>query len=203
MAHRGARVTAVDFSPVALERARSLAKLCDVELETVESDATALPRSLDGRFDLVYANIGAICWIGDIGAWMEGAAGALVEGGALVLHELHPAVGMFRSVKPLKFGYPYAFEGPQIESEEGSYADADAKVEAVESVTWAHSIGEIVGSALAAELVIERLDEHTESEFDFWGDGDIELEDDGLWRVRVDGTAFPLFFTLIARKPTA
>ena len=29
----------------------------------------------------------------------------------------------------------------------------------------------------------------------------MEQEGDGLWRVRLDGQAFPLFFTLIARKP--
>lgn len=201
MARLGADVTAVDFSPVALARARELAELCGVELETVESDATALPRSLDGRFDLVYASIGAICWIGDIAAWMRAAAGALEGGGALVLYDVHPATGMFKSVKPLEFGYPYAFSGPIVEMETSSYADADTQLEAAESVSYAHSIGEIVGAALDAGLVIERLDEHTEGEFDIWGDGDMEQEDDGMWRVRVHGTAFPLFFTLIARKP--
>lgn len=203
MARLGAQVTAVDFSPVALERARELAQVCGVALETVESDATDLPGSLDGRFDLVYASIGAICWIGDIEAWMRAVAGALDEGGALVLYDCHPAVGMLKSVKPLEFGYSYGFGGPIVETEASSYADADVKLEAAESVSYQHSIGELVGAALAAGLVIERLDEFTEGEFDVWGDGDMEQEEDGMWRVRVHGTAFPLFFTLIARKPAA
>ncbi len=201
MARLGAEVTAADFSPVALERARELAAKCGVELETVETDATDLPSSLDGRFDLVYANIGAICWIEDLGAWMRAAAGALKAGGAFVLYEIHPACLMLETAKPPKFGYSYEFDGPQIDEEPGSYADANADVKARKTVSFAHSLGETVGAAIAAGLVIERLDEHTESEFDVWGDGDMEQEDDGLWRVRLDGQAFPLFFTLIARKP--
>ena len=134
---------------------------------------------------------------------MRAAAGALDDGGALVLYDCHPAVGMFKSVKPLEFGYSYGFGGPIVETEASSYADADVKLEAAESVSYQHSIGEVVGAALSAGLAVERLDEHTESEFDIWGDGDMEREEDGMWRVRVHGSAFPLFFTLIARKPGA
>lgn len=201
MARLGAEVTCVDFSEVALDRARELAERCGVEIETVRADATDLPDSLGGRFDLVYANIGAICWIEDLAAWMRAAAGALKPGGAFTLYEIHPACLMLETAKPPKFGYSYAFDGPQIDEEPGSYADADADVEAKKTVSYAHSISETVNAAIAAGLSIERLDEHLESEFDVWGDGDMEREDDGLWRVRLDGQAFPLFFTLIARKP--
>lgn len=203
MARLGAVVTAADFSPVALERAREIAGMAGVELETVEADATALPSSLDGGFDLVYANIGALCWIEDLDAWMRSAAGALADGGALVIYEIHPAALMLETANPPKFGFSYAFDGPQVDEEPGSYADGDADVEATKTVSFAHSIGETVGAALAAGLRIERLDEHMESEFDVWGDGDMVQEDDGMWRVRLDGQAFPLFFTLIARKPRA
>jgi SAM-dependent methyltransferase len=201
MARLGARVTAADFSPVALERAAELAERCGVELETVQADATALPDSLSGRFDLVYANIGAICWIGDLAAWMRSAAGALVPGGALVLYEMHPYALMFDSTDPVKLGFTYAFDGPKEFNDPGSYADANADVKAVTTVNFSHSIGETVGAALDAGLVIERLEEHLESEFDIWGDGGMTEEEDGMWRVRLQGYALPLLFTLIARKP--
>ncbi len=48
LARRGARVTGVDFSAVALTRARSLADRCGVEVDWVRADATDLPASLDG-----------------------------------------------------------------------------------------------------------------------------------------------------------
>src|SRR4051794_6409479 len=47
MARMGARVTAVDFSATALERASEIAGRAGVELATVEADATKLPADLD------------------------------------------------------------------------------------------------------------------------------------------------------------
>jgi ubiquinone/menaquinone biosynthesis C-methylase UbiE len=70
LARRGARVTGVDFSPVALAKAADLAERCGVKVEWVQADAAELPHGLDARFDLAYATIGAIGWIEDIGAWM-------------------------------------------------------------------------------------------------------------------------------------
>src|SRR3954465_2338195 len=74
LARRGARVTGVDFSRASLAKAAGLAQRCGVEIEWVQADAAALPDTLDGRFDLAYATLGAICWIADIGAWMRCAA---------------------------------------------------------------------------------------------------------------------------------
>src|ERR671918_1449265 len=53
LARRGARVVGVDFSPASLEKARGLARRCGVDVAFVEAEATALPRELHNRFDLV------------------------------------------------------------------------------------------------------------------------------------------------------
>jgi nucleotide-binding universal stress UspA family protein len=74
-------VVGVDFSPASLEKARSLARRCEVDVDFVEADATKLPVELHNRFDLVYSTIGVICWIDDLRAWMRSAAAAL-RGGA-------------------------------------------------------------------------------------------------------------------------
>src|SRR3954453_16497389 len=65
LARRGARVTGADFSPASLEKARTLAKRCEANVEFVEADATKLPTELHNRFDLVYATIGVLTWIDD------------------------------------------------------------------------------------------------------------------------------------------
>src|SRR3712207_7507642 len=54
-----------------------------------EADSTALPSTLHGRFDLVYATIGVLCWIEDLAAWMDNAFAALKRGGRLVRSEEH------------------------------------------------------------------------------------------------------------------
>ena len=199
MARLGAHVTAVDFSAAALEKASDLAGRAGVELETVEADATKLPSQLDERFDVVYANLGAICWIEDLGAWMRAAYGALVGGGALALVDLHPLGLMVETVEPLTLGFPYEFARLQ-EDNHGTYADPDAEVEQTTTVNFAHSLGEIFTAARSAGFDVEQLREHLELEFDCWGDGVLEREDDGLFRLRQDGYALPLLFTLIGRK---
>ena len=84
-ARRGARVTGVDFSPVALAKARDLAVRCAVDVDWICADAIELPDSLTGRFDLVWATIGVLVWIADASAWMRSVFRSLVRGGKLVL----------------------------------------------------------------------------------------------------------------------
>jgi SAM-dependent methyltransferase len=200
LARRGARAVGVDFSHVAVERARDLARRCGVEAEFLEADATALPPELHNRFDLAFATIGVICWIEDIGAWMRSAASVLKGGGRLLLLDIHPAFAMFESVDPPVLDFPYAFDGPRAFDEDGSYADPSLKVGATETVNYAHSLGEVVTAAVAAGLRVERLDEHMEAERDPRGTV-LAREPDGRFRLRLGGEALPVAFTLIARRP--
>jgi SAM-dependent methyltransferase len=200
LARRGARVVGVDFSPASLEKARALARRCEVDVEFVEADATALPVALHNRFDLVYATIGVVYWIDDLRAWMRSAAAALRGGGRLLLVEVHPLYGMVASTDPLALDFPYAYDGPRAFDEAGSYADPDAQVAATESIEFGHSLGEVVTAAIAAGLRIDRLDEHVECDFDPRGDV-LRPGDDGRYRLAVSGELLPLLYTLIARKP--
>jgi SAM-dependent methyltransferase len=200
LARRGARVVGVDFSPASLEKACTLAKRCDANVRFVEAEATRLPVELHNRFDLVYATIGVITWIEDVRAWMRSAADALRGGGKLLLVEVHPLFAMLESADPLRFDFPYVNDGPRGFDEPGSYAGADLDVAATASVNYGHSIGEIVNAALAAGLRIEHLAEHVEADFDPRGDI-LAREDDGRYRLRADGEALPVLFTLIAAKP--
>src|ERR687896_513148 len=102
LARRGARVVGADFSPASLEKARALARRCEVDVDFVEADATKLPVELHNRFDLVYATIGVICWIDDLRAWMQSAAAAMRSGGRLLLVEIHPVYNTVGSIDPLE-----------------------------------------------------------------------------------------------------
>jgi SAM-dependent methyltransferase len=200
LARRGARVVGVDFSPASIEKARALARRCDVAVEFVEAEATGLPAELHNRFDLVYATVGVIVWIDDLRAWMRSAAAALRGGGRLLLIDIHPLYEMLESASPLRLDFPYAHDGPRAFDEPGSYAGADLPVAETESVSYAHSLGETVNAALAAGLRIEHLEEHLNADFDPRGDL-LGPDDDGRYRLRVDGELLPILFTLIASKP--
>jgi SAM-dependent methyltransferase len=201
LARRGARVTCVDFSGESLARARQLADRCRVTLTLVEADAMALPASLDGRFDLVYSAMGVLSWIRDIDAWFEGAFRALRPGGRFALAELHPLFLSVASVEPLALDFPYAFDGPRRFDEPGSYADPQADVDATATVEYAHSLGEIVTAAARAGLRVDALTEHLDAALDHRGDV-LTREDDGRYRLRLDGEALPVLFTVLASRPT-
>jgi 2-polyprenyl-3-methyl-5-hydroxy-6-metoxy-1,4-benzoquinol methylase len=115
LARAGARVTGVDLSPVALAKAARLAARCGVEVEFVEGNAMDLPVGLHARFDLAYATIGVLGWIGDVDAWMRSVAACLRPGGKLVVVEIHPLFGMIKSLEPFEMWAGYAFSGPHVD----------------------------------------------------------------------------------------
>jgi hypothetical protein len=131
---------------------------------------------------------------------MRAAHGALAAGGALALVDLHPFGLMVETVEPLTLGFPYEFSGRFEEDNDGSYVDPDADVAQTTTVNFAHSIAEIFSAARAAGFDVERLREHLELEFDCWGDGELKQEEDGLFRLRQNGYALPVLFTLVGRK---
>ncbi|QXJ21295.1 class I SAM-dependent methyltransferase [Actinomadura graeca] len=196
LARRGARVTGADFSPVALEKARDLARRCGVDVRFVEADATALPPALHGRFDLAYATIGILCWIADAGAWMRSVAATLRPGGRLVLIDGHPLASMIAGLDPLVLDFPYAFDGPHEFSGTASYATETGPTTSVE---FAHSLGEIVTAAVTAGLRVTRLEEHLDTPLDpGWGR---PPGPGGRHRLRVSGHDLPVLYTLLAERP--
>lgn len=209
LARLGARVTAFDFSPTALHRLRELAALCDVDVRTVVADSQELASPAfaahHGRFDVVYATVGVISWIADLGAWMAGVTALLRPGGRLVLLELHPFLCMPETADPLLMNFPYVNDGARHYEGTGSYANPAADLSwSIDQHAW--SIGETVNAAIDAGLTVVRLLEHVASPFDPRGDI-LQKEEDGLFRLRIgvgDGGApaepVPLLFTLVAEK---
>lgn len=198
MARLGARVVGADFSPAALARATGIASRCGVEVDFVEADATDLPAALHERFDLVYATIGVLNWIGDVDAWMRSVRSALRPGGRLLLVDIHPLFAMFRALSPLEADFPYASVGPVSFDEQGSYADKDAVLSASATVEFAHSVGEVITAAVESALQIRYAHEHLECDFD--PRGILAAEPDGLYRMRIGGRPTPILYTLIASR---
>ncbi len=193
LARRGARVTGVDFSTVALDKARSLADRCGMEVEWVCADATALPASLSGRFDLAWATFGILCWIADVRAWMRAAAGALAPGGRLVLIDGHPLAGALK-LNPLRVVRPLVGTTRRTIDVGWDYATTKRTGPQVQ---FLHSLGDIVSAAAEAGLRVTHLSEHTETSRGLCIEH-LQLEDDGLYRCRVDGQPLPILFTLVA-----
>ena len=200
LARAGARVTGLDFSPVSLAKAAALAERSGVELALVEADVCHPPSNLLERFDLAYATIGVLCWIGDIDAWMTAVHHLLRPGGTLVLVESHPFQAMIDTTDPLVLDFPYCFNGPHVFDNPGSYTDRAARIQATKTVQYAHSLGEVVTAAIDAGLVVRWLAERTDTPRDYRG----ELaapEPDGRFRLRLGGEPIPMLYSLVADRP--
>jgi SAM-dependent methyltransferase len=196
LARRGAVVTGVDFSSVALEKARGLARRCGVDIEWVCADICNLPSMLDGRFDLAWATIGIVCWIADLDGWMRSIARALAPGGQLVLIDGHPLSKMMQSTQPVQLWAPYG-GGCQLSIDTGQdYATATTTGAQVQ---FAYGLGEIVTAALNAGLRIVELTEHTEISSNLCLGGGA-LDTNGRFCLRVDGQLLPVLFTLRGAK---
>ena len=200
LARGGARVCGIDFSPVALTKAADLARRCGVDLTLIEADACDPPAYLSGRFDMVYATVGVLCWIADIDQWMAAVVRLRRPGGTLVLVELHPLELMIDSTDPLVLDFPYNFDGPHRSDDDGSYTDPGAQLEATVTVQYGHGIGEVVTAAIGAGLQITYLREWTDSPRENRGDP-AGPDPDGRYRRRLGGQPIPLLYTLLATKP--
>lgn len=201
-ARSGARVTGVDFSPVAIAQARGLAAEVGLAARFIESEIYALPEVLQETFDVVFTSYGALCWLPDIARWCQVAAGFVRPGGFLYVAEMHPAAMTLSDepgVRDLRIGYPYwTGSEPLRFEEEGTYADYDAPIRLPEYV-WNHGIGDVVSGLIDNGLVLEFLHEHDRTVYQqlpFMTKGA-----DGWWRLPPTMPALPLVFSLRASRP--
>ncbi|GAA0988847.1 class I SAM-dependent methyltransferase [Acrocarpospora macrocephala] len=195
-ARLGAQVTGVDFSPVALKRARELAGQAGLTATFVEADTQHLPATLAEGFDLVIATYGVLCWIADIDAWMRGAAMALRPGGSLVLVDMHPAYQTVASIDPLIADWPYGGGQAHRETVTGTYAEPGLSTAPQETVQYPYSLGEIVTATAGAGLTVKQIGEHVAVEMD--PRGMLPLGEDGLYRFPFGDSHLPVLYSLRA-----
>lgn len=200
-ARLGATVTGVDFSAVAVERARELADRAGLAATFLQADTQRLPSSLAGAFDVAVATYGVLCWIGDLDAWMRGAAMALRPGGALVLVDTHPAYEMVATLDPLVVDWPYGGGEPLRETVTGTYASPEVTTPAQEVIEYPHSLGEIVTAAATAGLTIKHLGEHIATEHD--PRRLLPRGADGRYRLPFGDSHLPILYSLRATAPAA
>lgn len=199
LARMGAHVTGLDFSPVAIEQARALAREANLAAAFVCADVLDPPPGLTG-FDIVFASWGAIFWIGDLDAWMRIAAGALRPGGRLFLCEGHPAMLMLDERAPpgapLAVRWPYDSAEPVIE--EGDLDYTGAKVAANRTQGHLHGLARILNAAMRAGLTIRGFSEGDRVPWKAL-DQLVKLDRD-YWGLPPGAPAVPLSFTLHAVK---
>jgi SAM-dependent methyltransferase len=157
-ARMGAKVTGIDFSPKAIELAKSLSDELNIPARFIQSELLELPEVLDERFDIVFTSYGVLTWLDDMKKWAEIVARFLKPDGTFYMVEFHP---LFSAIdddgKTLKYPYFHSPEPLKFESQ-GNYADPDANF-VHDSYEWSHGVGEVVTALIDAGLRIEFLHE--------------------------------------------
>ncbi|MCM3882227.1 class I SAM-dependent methyltransferase [Frankia sp. R82] len=199
-ARLGARVTGLDFSPVAVERARVLATAVGIDARFVRADAQQLPADLAGAFDVVFASYGVLSWIADVTAWMTAAATALRPGGVLVLVDGHPLTQMIDSVDPVRFDFPYQGSTAHHIRSASFYASSATQLTTTETVQYPHGLGEIVTAAAAAGLHVDALTEYLDSDGPEGRADQMRCGQDGRWQLILTGQPVPVQYALRATQ---
>ncbi len=195
-------VIGVDFSPKAIQAARSISERTGLPATFIESDVCDLPESVPmSAFDVVYTSHGTIMWLPDLAPWAESIASRLAPGGVFHMIDIHPFLTVFDDFAPqppLQVAYSYFTREPLHFEEHGSYADRDADFVA-DSYAWQHTFAEIVSVLVAQGLVVESLREYPVI---VWKALEFMIEDDeGFWRLPPEAGDIPLMFSLTVRKP--
>jgi SAM-dependent methyltransferase len=194
LARRGARVTGLDFSSVAVDQARNLA--AELALPTRFECANVYDAAdvLGPEHDLVFTSYGVLGWLDDMDRWARAVAGCLRPGGALVLAEFHPVVWMFDDTFS-RIQWPWS-GGPIRETATGSYAAPEAAIE-LESVGWNHGTADVLGALLRAGFQLEAYTEHRWAGFPCFA-GSVEVAP-GRYQIEKLGDTIPLVYALRAR----
>jgi SAM-dependent methyltransferase len=204
LARLGARVTGLDFSPIALAEARALVAETGDAVDFVESDLySALTVLPPASFDLVYTGIGALCWLPSIERWAAVVAGLLVPGGRLFIREGHPILWAMdeRLSDDLHLRFPYFEQQEPLEwDDDSTYVATDRPITHTKTYEWNHGLGEIVTALLNAGLTLTMLIEHDSVPWEALPGQMIERSN-GEFALDARTGVAPLSYTIQAVKP--
>ncbi|GAA4369255.1 class I SAM-dependent methyltransferase [Hymenobacter saemangeumensis] len=198
LARMGAQVTGVDLSDEAIAAARRLSAELGVPAGFICCDVYELPAYLpEAQFDVVYTSYGVLGWLPDLSRWAALVQRYLRPGGRLVLVEFHPVVWMFDN-DFTRVQYSYFNAGPIEETEVGTYADTGAPI-THQSITWNHSLSEVISSLLGQGLQLQHLGEYDYSPYNCFAH--TVANADGTFHVGPLGTKAPLLYSVVAGRP--
>lgn len=163
LSRMGADVTGVDLSDQAIEQARKLNADLHLDAKFICCDLYSLPQYLSEDFDIVFTSYGTIGWLPDLGKWAAIIQRYLKPTGKFVMVDFHPFIWTFDNDMQ-KISYDYFKTEEIVEITEGTYADRNAPIK-TETISWNHSLDEILGSLLNHDLRLTHFSEHDHSPY--------------------------------------
>lgn len=196
LARMGAKITGVDLSDKAIEKAKELAEQLELDANFICCDIYELPSILNQTFDIVFTSYGTIGWLPDLDKWANLISNFLKPKGKFVFAEFHPVVWMFDDDFE-RIGYNYFKEDAIIETENGTYADREADLIQT-TVSWNHSMSEVVNRLITNGLEINVLNEYDYSPYNCFKHT-VEFEP-SKFRIKHLGNKIPMVYAILASK---
>lgn len=189
-ARKGARVTGVDFSPVAIAQAEEIAAQAGLKAQFICTDVYSFAEQRPTQYDMVFVSYGALCWLPDVTRWAKVVADSLKPGGVFYMVEFHPMLDLLD-------GYPY-FPHQEADIEEsGTYTENDDGSKHA-MAEWSHPLSEVVNALIRAGIVIEHLNEFPFSPYNCF-ENLLEREP-GRYYLSTTPHPAPLLYSITGRK---
>lgn len=195
LARLGAKVTGVDLSDKAIEKANLLTQELGLNANFICCDIYDLPNHLEEQFDVVFTSYGTIGWLPDLDQWASVVSRFLKPQGKFVFAEFHPVVWMFDDYFT-KIEYSYFKEAP-IETTEESYADKNSE-EKEDFVTWNHGLAEVFSALLKQGIQIKVFHEYDYSPYNCFKET-VEFETN-KFRIKHLDSKIPMVYSLVGEK---
>ena len=196
LSRMGAEATGVDLSDNAIENARRIAKEINSSTQFICCNVYDLPNHLDKQFDVVFTSYGTIGWLPDLDKWAKIISKYLKPNGQFVFADFHPVIWMFDEDFD-KVGYNYFKSEAIVETISGTYADRDAEINQ-QTVSWNHSMSEVINSLIENGLEINALNEYDYSPYDCFNKT-IQVEPK-KYRIEHLDNKIPMVYSILATK---
>jgi ubiquinone/menaquinone biosynthesis C-methylase UbiE len=196
LSRMGAKVTGIDLSDKAIEKAREINKKLNLDANFVCCDIYDLPNLLDEKFDIVFTSYGTIGWFPDLDKWAKVISHFLKPDGKFVMADFHPVVWMFdNDFKDIFYNYFNIEE--IIEDEIGTYAEKEASI-TTQSITWNHPISEILNALITNCLELNCFNEFDYSPYNCFNQ--MKEFEPNKFRIKHFENKIPMVYSIAATK---
>lgn len=196
LARLGAKVTGIDLSNKAIEKANELASKLNIEAQFICSDVYQSTAVLTDKFDIVFTSYGTIGWLPDLDKWAKVIAHFLKPNGKFIMADFHPVVWMYDDDFKTVF-YNYFNVEPIIEQETGTYADKNAPLK-TQSVNWNHPISDILNALLTNGLELNQFNEFNYSPYNCFNHT-VEIAPN-KYQIEQFENKIPMVYSILATK---
>lgn len=193
----GASVTGVDFSNQAIEQAIRINNELGLSCTFVESDVLSLRDNYTKKHDVVFTSYGTIGWLPDIKKWASVVAESLKSGCELVMVDFHPFVWTFDD-DMLEITYRYFNDGPIQLVEDETYTGDEIESKNTKTISWNHSISEILNALIENGIEITNFQEYDYSTYDCFAN--LKEIDKEKFRFKHIGNKIPMMYSIVGIK---